>query len=248
MDGLNTEGVGFRGVTVGFPDGTVALDSVDLCVSPGEFVSIVGPSGCGKSTLLRVAAGLQVPTAGECAVDRSRVGFVFQDPTLLPWRTVRGNVSLPAELVGMGRDESSSATDRALATVGLSDFAGHRPAQLSGGMRMRASLARALVLSPRVFLFDEPFGALDEMTRERLNDEIRSMYVTQGFTGLFVTHSISEAVYMSTRVVVLSARPGRVVADITVPLPRERDHDIRYTPVFGEACANVSAALRSRAQ
>ena len=244
MDQGTAAAVSFDGVGVTFPGGTAALAGVDLLVRPGEFVSIVGPSGCGKSTLLRVAAGLQEPTAGTCTVDHDRIGFVFQDANLLPWRTVQRNAELPAELHGMPRAERARAAQEALALVGLADFAGHTPAQLSGGMRMRASLARALVLSPDVFLFDEPFGALDEMTREHLNDEIRDLYVRRRFTGLFVTHSVSEAVYMSTRVVVLSPRPGRVVADIPVALPVHRTHELRYTAEFGRACAEVSTVLR----
>lgn len=234
--------VDFIGAGVRFADGTDALSGVDLRIRPGEFVSIVGPSGCGKSTLLRVAAGLQALSSGQCNVDRSQVGYVFQDATLLPWLTVRKNVSLPLEIKAGGADDG--LVEQALGLVGLSEFAEHRPAQLSGGMRMRVSLARAIVGEPAIFLFDEPFGALDEMSRESLNDEIRDMYVDRRFTALFVTHSIPEAVYMSSRVVVLSPRPGRIVADIDVVLPGVRTHDIRYTPEFGEISAQVSRALR----
>lgn len=237
----------FESVSVTFPDGTRALEEVDLHVGAGEFVSIIGPSGCGKSTLLRVAAGLQAHDSGTCSVDRKDIGFVFQDPNLLPWRTVTGNVSLPAELHGIDARERDSSVAAAVDLVGLSDFADHYPSQLSGGMRMRTSLARSLVLSPGLFLFDEPFGALDEMTRERLNDEIRDLYVRRQFTALFVTHSVAEAVYMSSRVVVMSARPGRITADIPVDLPLERPHDVRYTPQFADTCGRLSRALREAA-
>ena len=236
--------ISFDDVTVRFPDGTIALDSFSLVLEPGELVSVVGPSGCGKSTLLRVAAGLQAPTDGRVIVDRSSIGYVFQDPTLLPWRSVLENVALPGQLHGLSTEEADSRAAKAIALVGLDGFEGHFPNQLSGGMRMRASLARALVMEPGVFLFDEPFGALDEMTRERLNDEMLGLHGARKFTGLFVTHSIAEAVYMSTRVIVMSARPGRTIADIRVTLPSDRSHDIRYAPEFGTICGEVSHALR----
>jgi NitT/TauT family transport system ATP-binding protein len=183
----------FSGVGKRFPDGTVALSGVDLSVAPGEFVSILGPSGCGKSTLLRVAAGLTAASDGTARVATDKVGYVFQDPTLLPWRTVQANVELFAELRHLPRDERRRRARDALALVGLDDFAGHHPRALSGGMRMRVSLARSLTLEPELFLFDEPFGALDEITRERLNDELLGLYLAKGFTALFVTHSVSEA-------------------------------------------------------
>lgn len=234
----------FESVSVTFPDGTAALDSVDLAIGRGEFVAIVGPSGCGKSTLLRVASGLEHATGGRVGSDGSAIGYVFQDATLLPWRTVEGNVSLLAELEGIKGDERTSRVRDALATVGLTEWSGHLPRQLSGGMRMRVSLARSLVLRPGVFLFDEPFGALDEMTRERLNDELQALFCREGFAGLFVTHSVAEAVYLASRVVVMSPRPGRIVADIPVPFPFPRSHDLRYGAAFGETCAQVSRALR----
>ncbi|MGA1361594.1 MAG: ABC transporter ATP-binding protein [Ilumatobacteraceae bacterium] len=242
---MSTAPLTFESVSLTFPDGTTALDSVDLAVERGEFVAIVGPSGCGKSTLLRVASGLETATAGRVVSDGSAVGYVFQDATLLPWRTVEANVSLLAELEGMDRDERSARVRDALTTVGLTEWSGYLPRQLSGGMRMRVSLARSLVLRPGVFLFDEPFGALDEMTRERLNDELQDLFRREGFAGLFVTHSIAEAVYLSTRVVVMSPRPGRVVADIPVEFPFPRNHDLRYEAAFGEKCAEVSRALRT---
>ena len=183
----------FSGVGKRFPDGTVALSGVDLSVAPGEFVSILGPSGCGKSTLLRVAAGLTAASDGTARVATDKLGYVFQDPTLLPWRTVQANAELFAELRHLPRDERRRRARDALALVGLDDFAGHHPRALSGGMRMRVSLARSLTLEPELFLFDEPFGALDEITRERLNDELLGLYLAKEFTALFVTHSVSEA-------------------------------------------------------
>jgi NitT/TauT family transport system ATP-binding protein len=169
---------------------------------------------------------------------------VFQDATLLPWRSVLHNVQLPGQLTGMAKDERRKRADAAIERVGLTGFEKHRPAQLSGGMRMRVSIARALTLQPKLFLFDEPFGALDEITRERLNEDLNALFITDPFAGLFVTHSVSEAVFLSTRVLVLSARPGRIVADIEVPLPYPREPRLRYTPEFGEVAATVSAALR----
>ena len=235
----------FDAVSKEFDDGTRALDGISLTINHGEFVSIVGPSGCGKSTLLRIAAGLDSPSTGVCATGAQRIGYVFQDATLLPWRTVQRNVELPLELRHASRTDRGARVAAALSTVGLADQVEKFPHQLSGGMRMRVSIARSLVTDPDLYLFDEPFGALDEMSRENLNDEVRAMFVDRGFAAAFVTHSISEAVYMSTRVVVMSARPGRIVADLAVELPLRRSHDIRYTPEFGDLCARVSSALRA---
>lgn len=227
-----------------FPDGTQALENVSLSVTPGEFVTVVGPSGCGKSTLLRIASGLETQTQGSCAVDRDSIGYVFQDATLLPWRTVQRNIELLAELHGETKAECQRRAQEAISLVGLDGFADKYPRQLSGGMRMRASLARSLVMKPRVFLFDEPFGALDEITRERLNDELLRLFQREGFAGLFITHSIAEAVYMSTRVLVMSPRPGRITASFDIPFAYPRDHDLRYRPEFAELCGKVSHALR----
>ena len=235
----------FRNVGMVFPDGTRALDEVSLDVAAGEFVTIVGPSGCGKSTLLRIASGLESPTSGTCDVDRSSLGYVFQDATLLPWRTVEQNVALLAELKKQPKSERDRKTTEAIARVGLDGFGDKYPHQLSGGMRMRASLARSLMMQPRVFLFDEPFGALDEITREKLNDDLRQLFIEQGFAGLFITHSISEAVFMSTRVLVMSQRPGRIVDSFDVPFGDERGHDLRYEPAFAQLCGEVSHALRA---
>ncbi|MCX6513874.1 MAG: ABC transporter ATP-binding protein [Actinobacteria bacterium] len=227
-----------------FPDGTDALENVTLSVAPGEFVTVVGPSGCGKSTLLRIASGLETQTQGSCAVDRDSIGYVFQDATLLPWRTVQRNIELLAELHGETKAECQRRAQDAISLVGLDGFADKYPRQLSGGMRMRASLARSLVMKPRIFLFDEPFGALDEITRERLNDELLGLFQREGFAGLFITHSIAEAVYMSTRVLVMSPRPGRITASFDIPFAYPRDHDLRYSPEFAELCGQVSHALR----
>ncbi len=234
----------FDNVGMTFPDGTQALENVSLSVTPGEFVTVVGPSGCGKSTLLRIASGLETQTQGSCAVDRDSIGYVFQDATLLPWRTVQRNIELLAELHGETKAECQRRAQEAISLVGLDGFADKYPRQLSGGMRMRASLARSLVMKPRVFLFDEPFGALDEITRERLNDELLGLFQREGFAGLFITHSIAEAVYMSTRVLVMSPRPGRITASFDIPFAYPRDHDLRYSPEFAELCGQVSHALR----
>ena len=234
----------FDNVGMTFPDGTDALENVSLSVAPGEFVTVVGPSGCGKSTLLRIASHLETQTQGACAVDRDSIGYVFQDATLLPWRTVQRNIELLAELHGESKQECERRAQEAISLVGLDGFAEKYPRQLSGGMRMRASLARSLVMKPRVFLFDEPFGALDEITRERLNDELLALFQREGFAGLFITHSIAEAVYMSTRVLVMSPRPGRIIASFDVPFAYPRSHDLRYSPEFAELCGQVSHALR----
>jgi len=234
----------FADVAMTFPGGTTALHSVDLTVGRGEFVSVVGPSGCGKSTLLRIASGLESATAGEVSLATDRIGYVFQDATLLPWRTVQANVELLAELqwqtIAQRRPKAKAAID----LVGLTGFEKHLPKQLSGGMRMRTSLARSLTLDPELFLFDEPFGALDEITRERLNDELIQLFVKERFAGMFITHSVSEAVYLSTKVVVMSGRPGTIVAQFDVPFPMPRDPDIRFTGEFAELVGEVSHALR----
>ncbi|MDH4148743.1 MAG: ABC transporter ATP-binding protein [Acidimicrobiia bacterium] len=233
----------FDEVSKTFEDGTEALAAVSLRVGEGEFVSLVGPSGCGKSTVLRIASGLVEPSAGRVAGDPN-LGYVFQDPTLLPWRTVRRNVELFCELAGIDRDERARRSRRAIELVGLVGFETSYPRQLSGGMRMRASLARSLTLSPKMFLFDEPFGALDEITRERLNEELLRLFLAQRFGALFVTHSIPEAVFLSTRVLVMSPRPGRIVASHEIPFPYPRDEELRYRPQFAELVGELSRALR----
>lgn len=234
----------FEHIGMVFPDGTEAVDDVSLDIDRGEFVTIVGPSGCGKSTLLKIASGLLEPTAGTVTVDRNHLGYVFQDATLLPWRTVRQNVELLAELHGIAKGERVRLAQEALNTVGLAGFENHYPKSLSGGMKMRASLARTLTLKPPVFLFDEPFGAVDEITREHLNEETQQLFRAEGFAGLFITHSIPEAVFMSTRVLVMSARPGRIVAEFQVPFPYPRSPDLRFDPEFAKLSGEVSHSLR----
>lgn len=234
----------FRDATKQFPDGTVALAGVDLTVGRGEFVTVVGPSGCGKSTLLRIASGLTGVSSGSCEVGTDRIGYVFQDATLLPWRNVRANVELLAELNRMPAAQRRAKSAEAIELVGLSGFEKHLPRTLSGGMKMRASLARSLTLDPELFLFDEPFGALDEITRERLNDELLRLFAAQRFASLFITHSVSEAVYLSTRVVVMSGRPGRMVESFDIGFDMPRDPDIRFTAEFAALAGQVSHALR----
>ncbi|MET3804345.1 NitT/TauT family transport system ATP-binding protein [Nakamurella sp. UYEF19] len=235
----------FSDITKTFPDGTVALTGVDLTVSAGEFVTVVGPSGCGKSTLLRIASGLTDISSGTSDVLAERIGYVFQDATLLPWRTVRSNVELLSELAGVKKSTRAADAQAAIDLVGLGGFENNLPRTLSGGMRMRTSLARSLTLNPDLFLFDEPFGALDEITRERLNDELLRLFDIQRFGALFITHSVSEAVYLSTRVVVMSGRPGRIVDTFDVPFDMPRDPDIRFTPEFAALSGEVSHALRA---
>jgi NitT/TauT family transport system ATP-binding protein len=234
----------FADLSMTFSDGTHAVDRVSFSVSPGEFVTVVGPSGCGKSTLLRIASGLEQHSAGDCIVDRNSIGYVFQDATLLPWRTVQRNVELIAELHGVAKPERAARAADAIALVGLQGHEKKYPKQLSGGMKMRVSLARSLVMDPKLFLFDEPFGALDEISRERLNDELLRLFKDIGFAGLFITHSIAEAVFLSTRVVVMSARPGRIIAEIDVPFDYPRQPELRYDAAFARLSGEVSEALK----
>lgn len=240
----NDSVLSFENAGLTFPDGTRALTNVSFDLKEGEFLTIVGPSGCGKSTLLRIASGLETPTEGSCSADLKTIGYVFQDATLLPWRSVRRNVELLAELHGRSKKEAEEVSKAVIETVGLSGFENKFPKQLSGGMRMRVSLARSLVLSPKVFLFDEPFGALDEITRERLNDEVLRLFELQKFAALFITHSISEAVYMSTKVLLMSPRPGQITSTFDVPFPFPRTHELRYRKEFAELCGEVSRCLR----
>ena len=245
MTSVTTTGaLAFDGIGMTFPDGTEALRNITFSVDKGEFITVVGPSGCGKSTLLRIASGLLEPTAGSVEVDRDRLGYVFQDATLLPWRTVRQNVELLAELHGIDSAERRRLSTEAVQLVGLNGFENHYPKSLSGGMKMRTSLARTLTLKPPVFLFDEPFGAVDEITREYLNEETLRLFQSEGFAGLFITHSIREAVFMSTKVYVLSARPGRIVATLDVPFSYPRQPELRFDPDFARLSGEVSQALR----
>jgi NitT/TauT family transport system ATP-binding protein len=234
----------FEHLSMVFSDGTHALDDVSFSVRQGEFVTVVGPSGCGKSTLLRVASGLEESTSGICEVDRESIGYVFQDATLLPWRTVQRNVELIAELHHVPKAERAARARAVIELVGLDGHQDKHPKQLSGGMKMRCSLARSLLMDPKVFLFDEPFGALDEISRERLNGELLELFTGVGFAGLFITHSISEAVFMSTRVLVMSGRPGRILADIDVPFEYPRRPELRYEPAFAELSGRVSEHLK----
>jgi NitT/TauT family transport system ATP-binding protein len=239
-----TSTLSFNDISHVFPDGTHTLDGISFGVDKGEFVTVVGPSGCGKSTLLKIASGLLDPSGGSVDVDRDRLGYVFQDATLLPWRTVQQNVELLTELHGFSKAERTRIASSAIELVGLSGFEHHYPKSLSGGMKMRASLARTLTLEPPVFLFDEPFGAVDEITREHLNEETQALFQREGFAGLFITHSISEAVFMSTRVLVMSARPGRIVAEYKVPFEYPRKPEVRFMPEFAKLSGEISQTLR----
>ena len=234
----------FDHVGMVFPDGTHAVDDVSFGLQRGELVSVVGPSGCGKSTLLRIASGLTKASQGHVEVDADDVGYVFQDATLLPWRNVQANVELFAELHGAPKEERRRLAAEAIELVWLKGFEQQMPRRLSGGMKMRVSLARSLTMKPGVFLFDEPFGALDEITRERLNDELLRLFLSQRFAGLFVTHSVSEAVFLATRVLVMSPRPGRIVADVAVPFDYPRAPELRFEPEFAALAGQVSASLR----
>ncbi|MEY4656036.1 MAG: hypothetical protein RL073_263 [Actinomycetota bacterium] len=235
----------FSSTAVGltYPDGTEALHNTNVSVTAGEFVSIVGPSGCGKSTILRLASELITPTSGSIA-RTGTVQFVFQDSTLLPWRSVRRNVSLNLELQKLEKSEIEIRTNSALALVGLLDSAEKLPRQLSGGMKMRTSLARSLVCEPDLFLFDEPFAALDEFSRERLNIELRTMLSTRNAASLFVTHSIAEAVFLSHRVLVMSPRPGTIVQEFAIPFGPDRQQDLRYSPEFARLSGEIAQSLR----
>ena len=235
-------------VQLQFPSGISALSSVSLTIREGEFVCVVGPSGCGKSSLLRLVAGLEAPSAGELLSRPSQegaCGFVFQDPTLMPWATVFDNVWLPLRLRGVGREQAARTIDPLLASVGLAEFADALPAELSGGMRMRASIARALSAEPRLLLMDEPFAALDEYTRLRLNTELLQWWQARRMSVLFVTHGVSEAVFLAQRVVVMSARPGRVLEIVEIPEPYPRSMDFRDSAEFARLRRAISAVLES---
>ena len=220
-----------------------ALENINISVNHGEFLALIGPSGCGKSTILRLASGLDSPSSGKIDISTDKVGYVFQDATLMPWRTVRKNVGLLAQLEKFDKEIIKKKTDDILELVGLEDFADHYPFALSGGMKMRASLARSLVLDPELFLFDEPFGALDLITRGRLNVELLQLYTSKKFTSLFVTHSVEEALFLSSRVIVFSGRPGKIKGEFEVPFKYPRDTKIRYSSEFAELSGEVGKIL-----
>ena len=236
--------VSMRGVSKAFKSGTVALENVDLDIRDGELLTLLGPSGCGKSTVLRIIAGLTAHNSGTVDWRGQRsLGFVFQEPTLAPWSNVFDNVWLPLRLKGLSRTDARARVEEALESVGLSGFERAYPRELSGGMKMRVSIARALVLNPAVLLMDEPFAALDEITRAKLNDDILRLRATSGATIVFVTHSVYESVYLSTRIVVMAPRPGRMVAEIEVDAEAVRDEDFRLSKYYADRARETSAAL-----
>ena len=241
-------------VEMQFASEQFGVRDVSLSVRRGELISLVGPSGCGKSTLLRMIAGLLTPTRGELHVQAgaagdSRTAFVFQDSNLLPWRSVFDNIRLPLELRGVPIEEQRAAVESSLKLIGLKpDDAAKRPRMLSGGMRMRVSLARALVTRPELLLLDEPFAALDDLLRQQLNEELLRIWTEQRWTGIFVTHNVAEAVFLSQRVLVMSKSPGRLVADIAVPFEHPRDPELRSSPEFAKLTGEVSRCLRDAAR
>ncbi len=238
--------VGVRGVSKVFANGVRALTDVSLEVRRGEFVSVLGPSGCGKSTLLRLVAGLAEPTTGTIDWSQGRgrdLGFVFQEPTLMPWATALTNVALPLKLRGMARSEREARAAHALENVGLKGFERVWPRELSGGMKMRVSLARALVVEPQLLLMDEPFAALDEITRHRLNDDLLELWRRSGVTIVFVTHSVFESVFLSQRIVVMAARPGRISAELAVSEPYPRSEGFRTSAGYAAWCRQASSRL-----
>jgi NitT/TauT family transport system ATP-binding protein len=245
--------VTLRGIGKRFGSGMTALEAIDLDIGQGEFLSLLGPSGCGKTTLLRIIAGLSEPSAGVCRlvldtdrggpVPSGRIGFVFQDPTLMPWSTVVDNVLLPFRLAGRVGSAERDRVNAEIDSVGLAGFERAYPRQLSGGMRMRVSIARALVTDPDLLLLDEPFAALDEITRMTLNDDLLRLWDSRRPTVVFVTHSVFESVYLSTRIAVMTRRPGRIVGDLPVELPQPRERALRTSPRYAAICATVSNHL-----
>jgi NitT/TauT family transport system ATP-binding protein len=233
------------GVGKMFESGTVALDGFSLAVGDGEFVSLLGPSGCGKSTALRIIADLSTPSAGavEWPTGSGQIGFVFQEPTLMPWADIAANVRLPLKLAHMEEAQSRAAAAQTLARVGLADFAKAYPRELSGGMKMRVSIARALVTEPQLLLMDEPFAALDEITRFKLNNDLLTLWQELRRTVIFVTHSVFESVYLSQRIVVMTPRPGRVFAEIAIPAAYPRDERFRTSADYAGYCRQVAEAL-----
>ncbi len=244
--------VEFHDVSKRFGAGPVVLDRISFSVHAGDFVSLIGPSGCGKSTALRLLSGLSPITSGALIVDgrtpeaaATDLAFVFQEPTLLPWLTVAENVQVPQKLRGVQSGDRDATTRRVLELVRLPEKAGAYPRQLSGGQKMRVSIARALALAPRILLLDEPFGALDEMTREHLNEELLAIREQAAWTAFFVTHSVAEAVFLSNRILVMSAGPGRIHTEIAVPLPYPRTDATRLSREYHDLVAHTSRVLRS---
>ncbi|WP_422003047.1 ABC transporter ATP-binding protein [Reyranella sp.] len=239
--------LGVHGVSKAFANGVLAVGDVSLDILAGEFVSVLGPSGCGKSTLLRLIAGLIEPTTGIIERDGGGqpgdLGFVFQEPTLMPWASALANVALPLKLKGVARSEREGRAAEALAKVGLGGFERSYPRELSGGMKMRVSLARALAVGPRLMLMDEPFAALDEITRHRLNSDLLELWQRTGVTIVFVTHSVFESVFLSQRILVMSSRPGRIAAELAVEAPYPRDELFRTSPEYGAFCRTASTRL-----
>jgi NitT/TauT family transport system ATP-binding protein len=233
-----------------FRNGTVALAGIDLSVAPGAFLSLLGPSGCGKSTLLRLIAGLTPPSQGRIAlsgVARGKIGFVFQEPTLMPWASVWDNVYLPLRLMRVARAAAAPKIEATLAAVGLDAFAKTYPRELSGGMKMRVSIARALVTDPQLLLLDEPFAALDEITRFKLNEDLLALWQSHRWTVVFVTHSVFESVFLSNRIVVMTKRPGRIAADVPIDLAYPRQPALRTAGDYTALCARLSAMLAAAA-
>ncbi len=249
--------VTLSGVGKRYANGTLAVQGVEMAIGQGDFVSLLGPSGCGKSTVLRMVAGLIAPTTGRIEMAAGGdagssisplrgggdVGFVFQEPTLMPWGNALKNVMLPLRLAGVAKSEAADRAAAALASVGLAGFEKSYPRALSGGMKMRVSIARALVTKPRLLLMDEPFAALDEITRHKLNNDLLTLWQAERFTAIFVTHSVFESVYLSRRIVVMAARPGRVVEDLTVDAPYPRGEVFRTSSDYAAHCRHISAAL-----
>jgi NitT/TauT family transport system ATP-binding protein len=237
--------ISLRNVGKTFESGTVALNDFDLDVRDGELISLLGPSGCGKSTALRIIAGLSAPSSGtvEWPNGAGQIGFVFQEPTLMPWANVAANVRLPLKLGDADEKQARSAVAHALARVGLADFADAYPRELSGGMKMRASIARALVTEPQLLLMDEPFAALDEINRFRLNNDLLAVWQELKRTVVFVTHSVFESVYLSQRIVVMTPRPGRVFTEIIIDAPYPRDERFRTSADYAGFCRKVAEAL-----